>query len=153
MHNIDDILVIGSVVLIVLALPPLSLSLLTFTYPWLFPNGSGASHSLTHSVFPTFLFPEFTLTVGLSYKITFSIWLCPYENDVRWVNGVFKGARLAWDPLSKCPSTNPPLNSCGLVSAEATGELRKGKFSLNWRSATVLGCNDFTNIFKQRTRT
>lgn len=45
----------------------------------------------------------------------------------------------------------PPLDSCGLAEAEATGELREGKFPLNWRPATVLGCNDFTNIFKQRT--
>lgn len=30
---------------------------------------------LIHSVFPTFQFPEFILTVGLSYNITFSIWL------------------------------------------------------------------------------
>ena len=67
------------------------------------------------------------------------------------MSGIFKGVRLAWDPLSKCPSTNLPLDSCGLVQTEAAGELREGKFPLNWLSATVLGCNDFTNIFKQRT--
>ena len=51
------------------------------------------------------------------------------------------------DPLSKCPRTNPLLDSCGLVPAEATGEHREGKFPFNWRPATVLGCNDFTSVF------
>lgn len=64
---------------------------------------------------------------------------------------LFKGAGLAWDPLSKYPSTIYQLDSCGLVSSEATGELRKGKFPLNWQSATVHGWNDFTKNVKQRT--
>lgn len=55
-------------------------------------------------------------------------------------------------PWIKCPSTNPPLDSCGLVKAEPTGEFKRGKFPLNWRSATVPGCNDFTNILKRRTQ-
>ena len=55
------------------------------------------------------------------------------------MSGIFKGERLAWDPFSKCLSTNLLLDSCGLVKTEATGGLREGKFPLNWPSATILG--------------
>lgn len=65
------ILVIGSFLLVVLALLPLSLSVATLTYPWLCPIPNGTSHLLNPSVFPTSPFPEFT--VGLSYKLTILI--------------------------------------------------------------------------------
>lgn len=76
---------------------------------------------------------------------------CSCERDVRWwchFQRCMAGTGASvfrWDPLSKCPRTTPPLDSCGLVWAGATGGLREGKFPLNWLSATVLGCNDFTN--------
>lgn len=59
---------------------------------------------------------------------------------------IFKGARLALDQV---PSTTGFLRS-----RLGWGHRRtwRGKFPLNWRSATVLASNDFTNILKQHTQ-
>lgn len=67
------------------------------------------------------------------------------------MGGTFKGARLAWDLLSKCLSASLLLDSCGLVETEAAGEPSEGKFLFNWRSATAPASNDFTNVLRQHT--
>lgn len=79
-----------------------SSSLVTVGYSWLFRGGT--SYSVTQWLFlPLSPFPEFTLTVGLAHKITFSIWLCLYKNDVEWTSGIFKGARQARGSSFKVP--------------------------------------------------
>lgn len=79
-----------------------SSSLVTAAYSWL--HRGGTSHSVTQWLLLLLSpFPEFTLTVGLVHKITFSIWLCLYENDVEWASGIFKGARQAWGSSFKVP--------------------------------------------------
>lgn len=56
-------------------------------------------------------FPHVSVSVCLPHTVTLSIWFSPPENDVRWVSGVSKPDWL---------SADPPLDSCGLVSTEAT---------------------------------
>lgn len=99
------ILVIGSFLLVVLALLP----------PLFVCGNSYLSLALSDSKWNL----SFTQPVSVSYLP--SPWIhrgsvlqtdYPYKNDVRWVTAFSKVH--VW-PWIKCPSTDPPLDSCGLV--------------------------------------
>lgn len=88
---------------------------------------------------------------GLASLLNFSIWLSVFVKETggviffevqRWSRNNVRARYL----LTKCPRSTAQRRIPVVCSRLKPREnFREGKFPLNWLSATVLRCNDFTN--------